>query len=399
MKGSSFRGLYLFFCGMCMGASDLIPGISGGTIAFVMGFYTPLLESLKSFNYDALKLLLSGNWLKFFKKAEFKFLMTLLGGIGLSFVLLANSIQFLLGHPIYRIYLYSAFLGLILASFYFCMKQVREWSLLKWVGLGLGLIIAFALTQVSTAQKNPQKNPYAIKIDIPYAALAVNNYQIDKKLLTNLSAETLSQLLSKQIIEADTKVYDENGNELGNVSQFVVGFQSAFFNIWLIFCGAIAICALLLPGISGSYLLTLLGGYPLIISSLADWIFQLKKGIFDVESFGVLFNLAIGVVIGALLFARLLSWFLKNYPDLSLATLSGFMIGALPSVWPFWSYEYAILPLKLEKGLQIIPTKPILPSLLTIEAVFAFICLIAGFSIFFAIEILAKRKMISNEEV
>ena len=396
MKGSSFKGLYLFFCGMCMGACDLIPGISGGTIAFIMGFYTPLLDSLKSFNCDALRLLLKGKWIKFFKKTEFQFLFTLLAGIGLSFVLLANPIQFLLGHPVYRIHLYSAFLGLILASFYFCMKQVHKWSLLKWGGLGLGLITAFMLTHVTISQKSRIKNPYAIKIDIPYATFAVNNYQIDKKLLTDLSAETLSQLLSKNIIQADTLVYDENAKPVGNVSQFAVDFQSSFFNLWLIFCGAVAVCALLLPGISGSYLLTLLGVYPLVIGSLADWISHLKKGGFDVQSFGVLLNLGIGIVVGAVLFSRLLSLLLKSYPGLSLATLSGFMIGALHSVWPFWSYEYALLPLKLEKGLQIIPVKPILPSLLSYEAIFSLFWLIAGFSLFFLIEFLAKHKTISK---
>ncbi len=143
MAEGSYRGIYLFFCGMCMGAADLIPGISGGTIAFIMGFYFPLLESLKSFNYTTLKLFLSGRWSTFFQNTGWKFLITLGSGIICSFFLFANFIHYILIHEVYRVYLYSAFSGLIVASLYFCIRQIKNWSAIEFFGLVLGAITAF----------------------------------------------------------------------------------------------------------------------------------------------------------------------------------------------------------------------------------------------------------------
>jgi len=375
-----------------MGASDLIPGISGGTIAFVMGFYKPLLESLKSFDFQAFKLLLTGQWQKFLSQTKGQFLFTLLAGILVSFVLMVNTIQFLLNHPAYRVYLYSAFFGLILASFYFCMRQVRDWNLKNVVGLTFGLLSAFTLTSLSTSFKTQQKHFYAIQMDIPDTLFSVNNYRFDQKLLTHLSSEDLSLLLLKKVIHLNTRVYDGEGQPLGRARDFVTDYHRPYLNFWLICCGAIAICALLLPGISGSYILTLLGAYPLIISSLADWVFHLQKGRFDLESFTVLMNLGLGILMGIALFSRLLSWLLKSYPDLTLATLSGFMIGAIRSVWPFWSYDYTLLPTKLEKGLQIVPLNPMWPTIWSFQSLFALFWLFVGFYVLWGIEFLAKRK-------
>ncbi|MFI5343105.1 MAG: undecaprenyl phosphate translocase family protein, partial [Chlamydiales bacterium] len=161
---------------------------------------------------------------------------------------------------------------------------------------------------------------------------------------------------------------------------------------WLIFCGMVAVCALLLPGISGSYLLTLLGVYPMVIGALADWVSHLKQGIFDFDSFEILLNLGLGILIGAALFARLLSWLLKAYPNLSLAILSGFMIGALPSVWPFWSYTSILLPMKLEKGPQLLALDPIWPSWSSSQAYLALLWMAAGCLLVIGLELLARYK-------
>ena len=281
----------------------------------------------------------------------------------------------------------------VLASFYFCIKQVKKWTRRTWCGLGCGSVIAFALTTLSL-QNNLVIHPYAIKIDLPSDTSLANNYQTKDKLLTNLSAEDLSLLVSKRIVKSSTDIYNRQGEFLGSLEAFANRHKNVFFSPWLMFCGALAICALLLPGISGSYILTLLGVYPLIIGSLADWVTHLKNGHFDFESFTVLLNLGMGIIIGVICFSRLLSWLLKTYTDVSLATLSGFMIGALRSVWPFWTYNYTLLPTKLEKGLQIVPLAPVWPHLYSIETALALVGLLAGFGIFLIIEHLASHKQI-----
>lgn len=392
MVSSPFKGMYLFFCGMCMGAADLIPGISGGTIAFIMGFYFPLLESLKSFNYSTLKLLLSGRWSSFFQITGWKFLVTLVSGMFCSFFLFANFIHYILIHEVYRVYLYSAFLGLILASFYFCIRQIKHWSTKEVLGIVLGAIIAFFLTGSSFSNAHSQ-GPYAVKMALEYDNnRLLTNYLPESQLLINLSEQTLDGMLAKGVIELNTPLYNNKGDPLGLISDYVIPTKFSFLNSWLIFCGAVAICALLLPGISGSYLFTLLGVYPLIIGSLADWIAHIKHGTFDWDSFEVLLNVAIGIVIGVALFARFLSWLLKTHPGLSLAVLSGFMLGALRSVWPFWSYVYALEPLKLEKGPQLEVINPIWPSNSMEELLLGALFALAGFTLVLFIEMFAERK-------
>lgn len=392
MGSSPFKGMYLFLCGMCMGAADLIPGISGGTIAFIMGFYFPLLESLKSFNFSNLKLLFTGQYSAFSRRIGWKFLVILVAGILCSFFLFANLIHYILTHELYRVYLYSAFLGLILASFYFCFKQIQNWSILRVAALLIGMVIAFFLTG-SSVESTVDQTPYAIKISLERDYLStVNNYQPDQQLLTHISVHTLSGMLAKGIINPETPLYNEQGELLGVISDHIILDAFTFFNSWLIFCGAVAICGLLLPGISGSYLFTLLGVYPLVIGSLADWINQLKQGHFDWVAFEVLLNVGIGIIIGLALFARFLSWLLKTHPENSLVVLSGFMLGALRSVWPFWSYTYALDPMKLEKGPQLQLVNPIWPSHNWQEFMTAVFFAVAGFLLVFLLEIIAIRK-------
>jgi putative membrane protein len=390
MASKPFKGMYLFICGLCMGAADLIPGISGGTIAFIMGFYFPLLESLKSFNSKTIKLLFNGNRRTFFQKTGWKFLLILGFGIVCSFFLFANFIHHILMHEVYRVYLYSTFLGLILGSFYFCIRQIKKWSVFKFIGLLLGTTIAFLLTGTSLTHTFMQ-GPYAIKKMIHEESKQLSNYQTHDQLLTHLSKQTLRGMLAKGEVQPDTALYTNEEMLIGTISDFVIPAKFSFFNSWLIFCGALAVCALLLPGISGSYIFTILGVYPLIIGSLSDWITHIKLGVFDWESFHVLLNVGIGIVLGFTLFARFLSWLLKTYFELSLAILSGFMLGALHTIWPFWTYTYAINPLKLEKGPQLQLASPIWPHHLE-ELLLGIFFALLGFGLVIAIEWISVRK-------
>jgi putative membrane protein len=372
-----------------MGAADLVPGISGGTIAFIMGFYQDLLNSLKTFKWSSLKLLATFQFRTFLQQVSWRFLLTLISGISFSFILLAGVLHWVLQHEIYRVYLYSGFLGLILASFILCMRELKRWTLLEAMGLLVGALSAYALTGSTLTVE--EQGPYAIKMEYP-SDQPLYNYDSNQGLLIYLSKGTLSIMLAKNVIQADTSIYNLEGEVVGLAKDFTVLFKSSYIDFWLIFCGAIAICALLLPGISGSYLLTLLGVYPQAIAALADLVGNIKYGFIDWDAAVLLFNLLIGIVLGALFFSRIASWLLKKYPDISLAVLSGFMIGALRSVWPFWSYTYTLVPIKLSKGPQLLPLEPIMPSFGSWSFVLAILAAIIGFALVFFIELAAKEK-------
>ncbi|WP_068468083.1 DUF368 domain-containing protein [Candidatus Protochlamydia phocaeensis] len=389
MSSLSFKGIYLFFCGLCMGAADLVPGISGGTVAFIMGFYQSLLESLKTINFSTLKLLFTFRFRAFSQQVAWPFLFTLGAGIICSLITLAGLFHSILSHEVYRVYFYGAFMGLILASFVFCLRQIKQWAIGKGIGLIAGALIAYGLTDLTLSPESA--GPYAIKMEIRQEK-DLFNYQAQQSLLTQLSPTVLSALLSKGIIQPDTLVYDGKGVQVGRAAELTASYRPALIDGWIVLCGAIAICALLLPGISGSYLLTLLGVYPLVIGALADFVFHLKQFTIDWEAASILLSLFIGIVIGAVCFARFVSWLLRHYPDISIAVLSGFMIGALRSVWPFWSYTYILQPLKLQQGPQLLPLEPIWPTNDPFLLGGTALCMAGGFAIVFLIEYLAKRK-------
>lgn len=386
-----FRGWSLFLCGICMGAADLVPGISGGTIAFILGFYSPLLDSLKTLNRSAFQSLLQGQWRDFSQKVAWKFLLTLLTGIICAFISLANFFHFILDHEIYRVYLYATFMGLILASFVFCLRQVQTWNWKLILGLVLSACLAYALT--SSTSPASVKNEYAIEIDIQPTQHLISNYDPSTRLLTNLSTETLSVLVAQGIVQRDMPVFNAQHGFLGQVQDVILPHQTSFFNGWLVLCGALAVAALLLPGISGSYVLTLLGVYPLVIEALVDFLHDIKHVSFNYEAFAVLWSLAVGIALGALAFARVLSWVLRVYPNQSLALLSGFMMGAMRSVWPFWTFEYALMPLKLTKGPQLVALQPFMPTWNDPLLWQAGLCTLGGFLLVFALEMYAQRRM------
>ena len=261
-----FSWLRLLICGICMGTADIIPGISGGTVAFIMGFYPDLIKSIKSLNKHAIGLLLTFQFKEFGKSIAWKFLLILMAGMGIAFVTLSKLIHFLLQHSLYKIYLYSFFLGLVLASTIFCAKQIKTWRLTHYLMTFSGILIAYFLT---------------------------------------------GNALQAQLILTEG------------------------FNWWIVFCGMIAISAMLLPGISGSYLLSILGVYPVVIASINTFLSDLKEGLFNKDAFMLLLSLFSGIVIGAILFSRVVAWLFTHYREMTIALLTGFMLGALRSVWPF----------------------------------------------------------------
>lgn len=234
--------------GMGMGAADVVPGVSGGTIAFIVGIYDELINSIKSINGESLKLLFSGNLKAFWQYIHANFLFSILLGIGISVFSLAKVITWLLvAHPVL---VWSFFFGLVLASTWFVSKDIKEWNWKTIAGFVAGAIIAFYITIATPAET---------------------------------SAEW-----------------------------------------WFIFiCGAIAICAMILPGISGSFILVLLGKYFFIMEAVKT--LNMK----------VMLIFAAGAFIGITTFSRVLSYALKYFRNITLAVLTGFMLGSLNKVWPW----------------------------------------------------------------
>lgn len=235
--------------GMGMGAADVVPGVSGGTIAFIVGIYDELINSIKSINLESLKLFFTGKWGAFWKKINGNFLFFLLAGIGISVFSLAKLITWLLvDHPVL---VWSFFFGLVLASTWFVSKDIKEWKSWKtWVAFVIGVVIAFYITVATPA-------------------------------------ETPSNLL------------------------------------FIFLCGAIAICAMILPGISGSFILVLLGKYFFIMDAVKT------LDVVVIAVFGV------GACIGITSFSRILSYALAHFRNITLAVLTGFMLGSLNKVWPW----------------------------------------------------------------
>lgn len=231
-----------------MGAADVVPGVSGGTVAFLTGIYQELLDTIKSFDIDALQLLKAGRFKDLWQHVNGTFLLVLLGGVGSSLLTLARLVVYLL--EVYPIQVWSFFFGLIIISAILVFKEIRKWS----VGVVLAGLIGTAIS-------------YMITVITP--------------------AETTTEL-------------------------------------WFIFiAGAVAICAMILPGISGAFILLLFGKYEYILSSLRDF------------NLSVIIVFALGCATGLLTFVRLISWLLNRYYNVAIALLAGFMVGSLNKVWPW----------------------------------------------------------------
>ena len=240
--------LSLSLKGMAMGAADIIPGVSGGTIAFISGIYEELIETINNVNFEAIKKLKKNGIKSFWTHINANFLIALLTGIAISIMSLAKVITHLL--ETHSQLLWGFFFGLIVASVYIVGKQVNKWDINNIISLIIGSSIAFYITIL-----NPMQNPDAL---------------------------------------------------------------------WFVFLsGSIAICAMILPGISGSFILLLLGSYEFILVAIKD--FKLDV----ITIFGV------GCITGLLAFSKLLNWLFKKYHDITIALLTGFLIGSLNKIWPW----------------------------------------------------------------
>ena len=231
-----------------MGAADVVPGVSGGTIAFISGIYEELIDAINSVNFNTIKILKNKGIKAAWKAVNGNFLASLLTGILVSILSLEQLIKWLLEHK--PIMLWAFFFGLVLASIFFVGKQVSKWNLKHIFFLIIGAFVAYYIT-----------------------------------ILPALGANT---------------------------------------SPWFMFIsGALAICAMILPGISGSFILVLLGAYKPVLDALHN------------KDLKIILFLIMGAVVGLLTFSRLLKWMFDHHKDTTLAVLTGFIIGSLNKIWPW----------------------------------------------------------------
>ena len=242
--------------GLAMGAADVVPGVSGGTLAFILGIYERLLTAISNCNLAALHLLLRGRVRQVWQQIDGTFLLCLFGGVLLSIFSLAGVITYLLEHR--AIPLWALFCALIITALPHLCGSVR-WNAWRLVLCALGIVFAVLVGMLTPRELEPQA--------------------------------------------------------------------------WMFFvAGAVAICAMILPGISGSFILLMSGMYAPVLLAVT----QLQ--------FGVLSLFMLGCIIGLLSFSRLLNWLLRHYHDASLALLIGVVIGALYRIWPWQAGQQLYLP-------------------------------------------------------
>jgi len=306
MKRSLKDYIIISLKGMAMGAADVVPGVSGGTIAFISGIYEELLNSISSFNLSLFSVLKNEGFKKVWKMVNGRFLLALFIGICISVLSLAKLIENLLeNHPIL---IWSFFFGLVLASIIYIAKQIKIWNIKSYLYLIFGLIFAYYIT-------------------------------------------TLNPVISQN--------------------------SSPWF---LFLAGMIAICAMILPGISGSFILVLLGAYKPILNAINT------KDFFSVVIFMA------GAILGLLTFSRVLKWLFSKYKNYTLALLIGFIAGSLNKIWP---WKETISWRTNSKGIEV-PFNTISVSPLSFDGdsklLMAGLLAIIGFGLILLLEKLAVKK-------
>ena len=238
----------LFLKGLAMGAANVIPGVSGGTIALITGIYERLINAIKRCDLTAARLFFTGQWKACWQHVDGQWLSILLGGVAISILSLARLFEFLLEH--HERYTMAFFFGLILLSILYVARGVRHWNLPTILALIIGTSVAMGIAMLAPASQND-------------------------------------------------------------------GMAYVFL------CGVLAISSMILPGLSGSFVLILLGNYALVLGAISSF------------SLNILIPLALGCAFGLVAFSHILSWVFKRFADITLAVMTGFVIGSLVVIWPW----------------------------------------------------------------
>jgi putative membrane protein len=311
--------LVIIFKGIAMGAADVVPGVSGGTIAFISGIYEELIESIDKVSLEVFKVWKKEGFKSAWTSINGGFLLALFSGIAISILSLAKLIKWLLHNE--AVLLWSFFFGLVLASILYIAKQIKRWSM---------------------------------KIIIAILVISILSYYIT---------------LAEPFASPDSPFY-------------------------LLFCGFIAIIAMILPGVSGAFILLILGAYQTAIDTINNLMEGLTTGnmVLFKDAFLKFCLLAVGAVIGLKVFSKALNWMFKHQKNLTLAILTGFMIGSLNKIWP-WK-KVTKTRVNSEGETVTLLDHSILPSSYDgdNQMLTALIFIVFGFAVILILESLGKRK-------
>ncbi len=367
-----------------MGVADLVPGVSGGTIAFALGIHPKLLTSLKTLKFTTLRH--PGNFAWFFLSA-------IVLGILTSLALGSHLIYYLLNHVLYQSVLRALFLGLVLGSIFYCIKKILKWSVIQLFCLFIGAIAALSLCffNYSFASKPVYDVPVSLeKTSVLHSD--ISNYDFEKMQLTHVSLGDLKSLINDGCIDPDTWIYNHEVKKVVKADSCFEFAYNQVIDLKYITGGALAICAMLLPGISGSQVMQLFGIYEPVIEAITVWTKQLALGKVITPSFWLLFNVGLGILIGIAFFSRFFVFLYRKYYYATLSLLVGFMMGSLPSLWPFWSLNYKVHLNQTGYTLVLQRIKPQLPQLHTLQTWLVFFMIIAGVLILLSLEKLEQKK-------
>lgn len=296
--------------GIAMGAANVIPGVSGGTIALITNIFERLINAIKSFDFKALKLLFTGKIKEFAIYTDIYFLIAVFTGVVIAIVSLARIFDFLFEN--YPVYIWAYFFGLVLASVYFVGKTVHRWNIPVVLSFLVGTAIAIAISVLNPATEN-----------------------------------------------------------------------DGFF--YLMLCGVAGICSMILPGLSGSFILFIMGNYKLVV---IDAVNNLDAGI--------LLPVAIGAIAGLLAFSHLLSWVLKRFRNQTIALLTGFILGSLRILWPWQSPVYLLdqnsTPILKDGAEVIVSYKQYIPDSFSSDVLLAIFWIIVGIVSIALIEYFAAKQ-------
>ncbi len=310
MKQKIIKYINLALKGFAMGAANVIPGVSGGTIALITGIFERLINAIKSFDLTAIKLLFSGKIKEFIKHVDLYFLIAVFAGMVASVVSLAKILEYLFLN--YPVFVWAFFFGLILASVYFVGKSITKWRVSVIITFIVGTIAALSISVLNPATQN------------------------------------------------DSFLY-------------------------LIICGVVAICSMILPGLSGSFILILLGNYQLVMIHAVNEL-DLK----------IIFPVMIGAVGGLIAFSHILSWIYKKYKDQTISVLTGFILGSLGILWPWQNEVYLKDELGnfiLKDGEKIVQsTIKYIPEAFNTEVIIATVLMIIGIITISLIEKVAGKQ-------
>lgn len=384
-----------FACGFLMGLADLIPGISGGTVAFILGIWETLIFSIRDLASSFARIFRRGNSENSSGTRSLLFLCPLLLGIALAILLFTKTVDALLNNPIDRVYLYSAFFGLIIASCILCLGKIGSWSFARFLLFCASAGSAFYLTNAKPLSEKGM-DLYTIPLENSVKVVSpqpLSNYVKESHQLTGVDLAALRAMVSKGIIGMDQNLIDETSGKEMVAKDLLHESGKGAVDLWIVFCGAAAISAMLLPGVSGSFLLVVLGMYGAVIGNVADFVSGLQKGSLDQDSFFFLLQFALGILLGAACFSKIIGALFTKFHDAAMASIAGFVAGSLGAVWPFWSYGYVLDPIKIEKGARLLTLEPFIPGIGDPLVLAAACVSLSSFAMVFFIEYLANRKI------